>query len=130
MACPCQGLHAGFAFAGKLAKGEDGSIAEDAKKDVEKANGEAAWALVSGAMARMVHGSTRMSKASPFSYLETFLSNVTVISHLLVSSGTTIEKAPVMPDDQLWMLRRSQEDSHSSVSPPVFEIYISCSIQI
>ena len=70
---PYQGLYVDFAFAGKLAKDKDGKVIEEVRKDVEGINGETAWILISDAMTRMMHGDTRMSKASPVTYLESFL---------------------------------------------------------
>ena len=70
---PYQGLFIDFAFSGKIQRHKKGVVIKASQKDVEEINGETAWILFSDAQTRILHGDTRLSKSSPFKYLESFL---------------------------------------------------------
>ena len=67
-----QGLYIDFGFAGRRSRDEHGNITESSCTDIEGLNEEVAWILVSDGKIRMLHGDTRLSKASPLSWLESF----------------------------------------------------------
>ena len=69
-----QGLYVDFGFAERRSRDEHGNIKESSRTDIEGLNGEVAWILVSDGKTRMLHGDTRLSKASPLAWLESFLS--------------------------------------------------------
>ena len=62
---PYQGLYVDFGFAGRRSRDEHGNIKESSRTDIEGLNGEVAWILISDGQTRMLHGDTRLSKASP-----------------------------------------------------------------
>lgn len=66
-AVPYQGLSIDFSFAGVRSK-DPGRA-----KDFVGFNGETCWILVSDHFSRMLHGDTRISKASPVTWLREFL---------------------------------------------------------
>lgn len=66
---PYQGLSIDFSFAGAKSKNENRAT------DFVGFNGETCWILVSDHFSRMKHGDTRVTKASPLDWLETFLRN-------------------------------------------------------
>ena len=68
-----QGLYIDFGFPGRIAKDKDGNVIESSQTDIEGLNGEQAWILISDGKTRMLHGDTRLSKASAAKYLESFL---------------------------------------------------------
>ena len=70
---PYQGLFCDMAFSGQIRKDKDGKVIESSREDVEGLNGETAWILIADAQTRMLHGDTRLSKASPVKWFEAFL---------------------------------------------------------
>ena len=70
---PYQGLYIDFGFHGQISKDADGNVKESSQVDIEGINGEQAWILISDGKSRMLHGDTRLTKASPLKYLESFL---------------------------------------------------------
>ena len=70
---PYQGLYIDFGFSGRISKDADGNVKESSRVDIEGLNGEQAWILISDGKTRMLHGDTRLTKASPLKYLESFL---------------------------------------------------------
>jgi hypothetical protein len=66
---PYQGLSIDFSFSGTRSKNEE------RVKDYVGFNGETCWILVSDHFSRQKHGDTRVSKASPISWLRDFLEN-------------------------------------------------------
>jgi len=71
---PYQGLFIDFAFSGKISRDKNGKVIESSRVDVEGINGETSWVLIADAHSRMLHGDTRLTKASPVKYFESFLS--------------------------------------------------------
>lgn len=65
---PYQGLSVDFSFAGTRSKNIDRNA------DFTGLNGETCWILITDHFTRMQHGSTRVSKASPITWLKSFLS--------------------------------------------------------
>ena len=47
---------------------------ESSRVDIEVLNGEQAWIIISDGKTQMLHSDTRLTKASPLKYLESFLS--------------------------------------------------------
>ena len=70
---PYQGLFIDFGFSGRISFDKDGKVIESSRQDIEGLNGETAWILIADAQTKMLHGDTRVSKASPLKYLESFL---------------------------------------------------------
>ena len=70
---PYQGLYIDFGFSGRISKDAEGNVKESSQVDIEGINGEQAWILISDGKTRMLHGDTRLTKASPLKYLEYFL---------------------------------------------------------
>ena len=64
---PYQGLSIDFSFAGQRSKNEAHA------RDFVGFNGETCWILISDHFSRMLHGETRISKASPLKWLRNFL---------------------------------------------------------
>merc|ERR1711884_797937 len=73
LSVPYQGLYIDFGFAGRVSKDADGKVKESSRVDIEGLNDEQAWILISDGKTRMLHGDTRLTKASPLKYLESFL---------------------------------------------------------
>ena len=71
--CPYQGLFIDFGFSGRVSYDKEGNVIPSSLKDIEGLNGETAWILISDAQTKMYHGDTRLIKASPIKYLESFL---------------------------------------------------------
>ena len=68
-----QGIYINFGFSGKISKDAEGKVKESSQVDTEGINWEQAWILTSDSKTRMFHGDTRLTKASPLKYLESFL---------------------------------------------------------
>ena len=66
-------MYIGFGFSGRISKDTDGNVKESSRVDIEGINGEQALILISNGKTRMLHGDTRLTKASPLKYLEYFL---------------------------------------------------------
>ena len=71
---PYLGLYSDFGFAGCRSCNKDGNNIDSSCTNIEGINGEVAWILVSDGKTCMLHGDTRLSKASPVSWLEYFWS--------------------------------------------------------
>ena len=67
-------MYIDFGFAGRHSRDEHGNIIDLSHTDLEGLNEEVAWILVSDGKTRILHGDTRLSKASPVAWLESFLS--------------------------------------------------------
>jgi hypothetical protein len=61
-------------FSGKISRDKNGKVIESSRVDVEGINGRTSWVLIADAHSRMLHGNTRLTKASPVKYFESFLS--------------------------------------------------------
>ena len=70
---PFHGIFVDFGFAGRLSYDKEGKVVESSRENIEGINGKTSWILISDAQTKMLHGDTRMSKASPIKYLESFL---------------------------------------------------------
>ena len=62
-----------MAFLGQIRKDKDSKVIKSSREDVEGLNGETAWILIADAQTQMLHGDTRLSKASPVKWFEAFL---------------------------------------------------------